>query len=766
MKSYRKTLILIGLFFTSLLVLLGLELGGVYSGNERRLREGRILPDLINTPEASIDRVSIERGQERLVFERRGNGPGHWQMVEPTDVAAEPARLETLVRNLKELRRSPDSGTIGGQPESYGFAPPAATIRLWAGTSQDPNKTSQPAATLEVGKSSRGIRYVRPGGIDATEVVDAKLLSALDLPIHEWREPVVMSIPTFQVTSVKITQGGQVIRAERTADEQWRLTTPVIAPANGAKIESLLAALSSLRVLDGPKGFVADNVRDFAPYGLDSPAVAIELTSNQRNELPLILQIGKPVPGHADRVYVRQGGQDDVVIVDAKALSEIPRTATALRSQRVTEIEPVLATRIDIQTKARTFSLRKEANGWSLSEPRSEKADNLMVQSFLTKLDELQTSEFLEPNQVRNPEVDPPLITIKIWQAAPGRIAAESGADHPVLTLRLGRYDALRKTIYARLENDKVILALPDTLVEALPKNPFSYRDRSINTLKLETVKRLIISRAGRTDELEPSQGGEPNKWRMKRPIDAPADTTSVTQALAVLANLRAEDFVSDSIGVGTAYGLDRPAIEIAWETDMAGRLKIGANVPKTSTFYAALDDRPYVFTLSNELVGRFEAEFRDHHVMSFPASRAERVVLRWPNRMLAIRRRAQLSKGQPEWVDEPNSDARGIDLSSTGALVNGMADLQTTRFTQYEGQIPSYTGLLRPRLVVEVSLGRDEPPRILRIGDSVNDVVFAAEGTARTGPVFFLPAKAWDALIKSGERFDSLPANVFAPAR
>ncbi len=78
----------------------------------------------------------------------------------------------------------------------------------------------------------------------------------------------------------------------------------------------------------------------------------------------------------------------------------------------------------------------------------------------------------------------------------------------------------------------------------------------------------MIISRAGRTDEVEPSQGDEPNKWRMKRPIDAPADTTAVTQALAVLANLRAEDFVSDSIGDGTPYGLDRPAIEVAWETD------------------------------------------------------------------------------------------------------------------------------------------------------------------------------------------------------
>ena len=35
MKSHRKTLVLIGLFFTSLLVLLGLEWTGVYTGPER-----------------------------------------------------------------------------------------------------------------------------------------------------------------------------------------------------------------------------------------------------------------------------------------------------------------------------------------------------------------------------------------------------------------------------------------------------------------------------------------------------------------------------------------------------------------------------------------------------------------------------------------------------------------------------------------------------------------------------------------------------------
>jgi len=766
MKSYRKTLVLIGLFFTSLLVLLGLELGGVYTGDVRRARESRVLPDLINTPQATIYRLSVERGQERLVFERRGNGPGHWQMVEPTDVAAEPARLDTLMQNLKELRRSPESGTFTGDPASFGLSPPAATVRLWAGTSQDQDKTSPPAATLDIGKSVRGMRYVRPGGLNVTEVVDAKLLSALDLPLDDWRQPVVMTMPTFQAVSIKITQAGQVIRAERASEGQWRLTSPLEVVANGAKIESLIAALSSLRVVDGAKGFVADNVRDFAPYGLDSPAVAIELTSNQRNELPLILQIGKPVPGHADRVYVRQGDQDDVVIVNAKALAEIPRTATALRTQQVTDIQPALTTRIEVETKARKFSLERQAAGWMLTSPRNEKADDIAVRSFLSRLDTLQTSEFLSLDMLRKPDLDPPLMTIKIWQATRGRPSAGSVAVRLALSLQLGRLDVLRRTIYARLENDSVVLALPDTLAEVLPKNPYSFRDRSILAVKLEQVKKLIVSRPGRIDELAPRQGGEPNKWRMRRPVDAPADTTSVTQALASLANLRAEDFASDTIGDGKPFGLDRPAIEVTWDTDKTYRLKIGASVPKTSTFYAALDDRPYVFTLSNEVVGLFEAEFRDRHVMSFPANRAERVVLRWPNRSLAIRRRVQPPKGQPEWVDEPNQDTRGIDLSMTGALVNGMSQLQTPRFTQYEGLIPAYTGLLRPRLVVEISLGREEPPSALRIGDTVGELIFGAEGTASSGPVFLLPATAWDALIMSGERFDTLPANVFAPAR
>ena len=152
-----------------------------------------------------------------------------------------------------------------------------------------------------------------PGAPTDIEVADSKLLSAVDLPVSDWREQVVMGVPTFQVASVTIKRPGKVIRAARDDRGRWHVTAPVNAPANPAKIESLLSALSSLRVVDGEKGFVADNVKDFAPFGLAGSEVTVELTTTVRSEGPLVLHVGKPVPDHPDRVYVRQGDQDDVV---------------------------------------------------------------------------------------------------------------------------------------------------------------------------------------------------------------------------------------------------------------------------------------------------------------------------------------------------------------------------------------------------------------------------------------------------------------------
>ena len=73
-----------------------------------------------------------------------------------------------------------------------------------------------------------------------------------------------------------------------------------------------------------------------------------------------MLEIGKPVPDHPDRIYVRQGDQDDVVIVNAQPLAELPRSSVALRSQKVADFEPVAVSEIRIKSPAESFLLKKD----------------------------------------------------------------------------------------------------------------------------------------------------------------------------------------------------------------------------------------------------------------------------------------------------------------------------------------------------------------------------------------------------------------------
>jgi hypothetical protein len=757
MKEHRNTLILMAVFFASLMAYWGLERSGLLTEKERRLRETRLLPDLIPVPEAEIVRVTIERGKERLAFERRTKAAARWQMVEPLDVAAEPTRLESLVRMLRELRRSPDSGTLGGDPAMYGLDAPAATVRLFGGRTSSSGQPHEPIATLEVGKSVRGIRYVRPDHQQGVETVDPKLLAAVDLPLAEWREPVVMGIATFEVEGLAIKRGEQTISAERYRRNRWKLTRPVKAPANPAKVESLLAALAALRVVRGPEGFVADNVTDFTPYGLSPPAITIELSTTRKGDELRVLEIGKPVPGHADRVYVRQGDQDDVVAVEARALTEIPPDSIPLRSKQVVDIEPAAVTRIEIAAQGTTFSMEKGATDWKLSLPTKELADRTVIQAFLNRLDALETSEFLKPDLFPKNGLNPPQMTIKVWEKA---------ADEPSAQLEVGLQDVQRKTIFARLPGDEVILALSDAFAVVLPKNSFAFRDRTVLTENPGSIQKLVISQPGRTIEVEPSKTGEPNQWRMRRPVDARADAPTVTRALAVLNGLRADEFVTDSPGDGRLYGLDRPTREITWVSDKAHTLKVGSRASRMGDHFATLEGQPMVFTLSAAALAYFDAEFHDHLVDSFLGTSAERLILRWPNRTVALRRRPE-AKDRLAWVDEPGSDTAGLDLSRADAIATAMSRLETIRFVQYEGSILASTGLLRPRLVVEIDVGPKEPNRVLRIGYSNADgTVFAATGTSESGPVFLLPAVSWDALIASGERFVPLPEDVFAPAR
>jgi hypothetical protein len=337
----------------------------------------------------------------------------------------------------------------------------------------------------------------------------------------------------------------------------------------------------------------------------------------------------------------------------------------------------------------------------------------------------------------------------------------------------------LRKTVYGRIEGDSIVLAIPDLLVKSLPKNRYAFRDRNVLALDASRIKQLRITRDNQTYAVVPSTGTGPvNSWKMTEPAQGKADMPSVSQIVANLSQLRAEEFVGDSKGQeeDAKYGLDHPNCEVAWEIEdskgqvsgkaLRGPLKIGNRVGRTASFFAKLEGLPMVFTIADSIAESFVQELYDHTVMSFSAGRVSRVILRRKGRMAAFNRQRDAKSGAEMWNPDPSTDSKGIDASEIPAMMGQIARLQTTKFVQYSGIYPAFVGLSPPRLTVEVQIEGDPTPRVLKIGNPrEGEIVYGGVGTDDRGPVFLLPGTAWNHMIESSSQDVELPDDVFAPA-
>jgi hypothetical protein len=774
----RSTYLLLVLFFSGLIGLIWAEYARIPTASQQRVMTGKILPELLDVKPAEVGRVEIDGGKERLAFERREGG---WQMTAPLDALADKARVDGLVMNLRSLPRLPDVGTIEGPAEKFGLDRPARVVRLF----KDGDK--QPLATLEVGKAIGDHRYVRPSG-GGIELADARLLAAVDVPPVEWRERSLFVTAAFDVEALDARGPDRALEARR-VEQKWRLIRPIRAPGDEAKIDGLLADLSALRVADGTAGFVADDVKDFAKYGLDKPSWVVELTAGEAPRRRAV-HFGKAVPDQPGKVYARRADQDDVVVVEAKVLDALAADPHGLRSKKVADLAIPRVDYIRIEAGGQEHRLARGERGWRVLAPAPGMGDRQAIEGLLKGLNGLQFGELLESERVDRAGLDPPAMAIAVWEdgiagASEDRVARADLRPEgpPALSLQLGRPDLVRKLVYGRTEGDPAVMTLPTTAAQLVPEGSLAFRSRSIQSLDPRRLVGLTLVRGGRTIELAaPATGGENfRQWRMTAPVRAPVEGEVVGRIVGLLSGLRAESLVRESAGDLKTFGLDAPVLSVSWKLRPGGpasasseegtvgdegTLRVGAEVPgHAGSRYAQVAGQSTIFTLGPRWLEILEAEPRDHTVFRFALPQVTRLILRGPGRTVALARQPKSLGGAEAWVPEPGSDATGIDLPGIEPLLTMLSALKTTRFLQYEGPFPAEAGLDAPALTVEVELSGGFGTRQLRLGRPGPEASrYATADPGRTGAVFLQPMLTWERWVRAlGGPASELPADPFA---
>jgi len=315
-------------------------------------------------------------------------------------------------------------------------------------------------------------------------------------------------------------------------DGQWMLVYPITSRADPVAIERLLGALQEL-----PRGNIIlpprRNPEAYTPYGLDNPRTRISIIEGTSTNQILI---GRRTP-LGDGVYVRQSDNTGLARLNLSLLELIPNSADALRDRSLLSGTAAAIERLDIRSPAGYIQLARNENGdWRMFQPFTARADTAAVSALIEQLLTCSVSQF-----VQDAVSDLAPYGLNSQSAVTAVLNTDSGNGSQMLSFG----DPLPNAptlVYARLQAEQSIYAVPLEVREALLIKPETLRDRRIPGTEPAQAQRVRIE-DGETI-LEFSRDEE-DQWQIVVPMRAPADSDAIHELLQRWTKVRLTDFES-----------------------------------------------------------------------------------------------------------------------------------------------------------------------------------------------------------------------------
>ena len=298
-------------------------------------------------------------------------------------------------------------------------------------------------------------------------------------------------------------------------NRQWSLVHPISARADPVAIERLLGALQEL-----PRGDIIlpprRAINPYAPYGLDDPRATLSIIEGSVTNRILI---GRRTP-LGDGVYVRQSDHAGLARINTSLLDLLPASADALRDRSLLSGAPAAIERLDIRGPAGYIQLARDPQGiWRIFQPFTSRVDPASVSALVETLLSCSVIHF-----VQDAVSDLAPYGLDSQSAVTAVLNTDSGDGSQMLSLG----DPLPNDptlVYARLQAENSIYAVPIAVRQALLVRPEDLRDRRLPGIDPEAIQSIRIEEA--ESVLEFSR--DPNDvWQLVTPIRAPADPEAI----------------------------------------------------------------------------------------------------------------------------------------------------------------------------------------------------------------------------------------------
>jgi Domain of unknown function (DUF4340) len=690
-------------------------------------------PVFEGTPEPSdiVRLVATPSGREPWRFERRDDEgvSSQWMVVEPAAAKVVGWEIDSICRKLcgleyqiKYVEGADDAVT----PAQAGLVPPRVEIEM---TDGDGNTYA-----IEIGKTaSPNETYVRVKGSKEILVARATLTGLLKDELREYRDKSMVRFTAADVVSLEILhqpEGDEpvVYRVVKRGDDWW-FEEPFSARANKKAITDAINAAGRLRATEWAT-LKPDHGYGF--YGLTSPWIDVEITTEAVKEVAkgdddsvgdaeseketetVVEHVGfrmsdRSPLGQNAWIYCRMADDDGVATI-SRAIAEkfIPKTET-WRDLSVVHGDVSSASRVDIALgKNASASLVKDDMGNWVFGADAAPVESSVIEGLLKTIRGLKALNFVDRFDASDSRfgLSKPSAVITLHV---------DGEDQPIrLTLGAPTDPESKRAYYLRVGESRSLAKIRGTEASVLTRDVLGYFDRTVLHVANRRFESIRIIRdhpvTGDAESFLLAREGE--RWFLREPVDAPADTTAVARLLNSLGNLRASGVVSRT-DRSADFGLTDPTMRVVMTYAGIPVIKAGDDGPPVSSpsetktlelvvaqslgwVYAKRTDSPVIYRLLDGDYDVMRAEFRQQNVFDFEPSQATFASVGDGRGALSFEKRGDgwVFSAEPDWP---------VDQKKVTDFVIKVAGMKLKRFVAYGAADLAAFGLDKPARTVSI---------------------------------------------------------------
>jgi hypothetical protein len=192
--------------------------------------------------------------------------------------------------------------------------------------------------------------------------------------------PVILKVDPADITQLVIKQKqSDPVTLEKAEAGKWQITAPKPYPADQETVASLLSTLSAVNA----DRLVEEKAADPKPYGLDPPAVELDITG--KNHITHQLLMGDDTPAGGD-AYAALAGDAKVFTIASYTKSSLHKSLNDLRDKSLITLDPDKVSRVELLKKPQEIEFDRTKDGWQILKPTASSADTFAVNDLIRSL--------------------------------------------------------------------------------------------------------------------------------------------------------------------------------------------------------------------------------------------------------------------------------------------------------------------------------------------------------------------------------------------